>query len=106
MLKDFRKQFRFILFKPIILISKYNTPLKKIKQSYISVEIKEMLLTNQNILESYRTDSLDIEAKKPISIDSIAVKRRIASRIRFGRKIINGFLPLVFLIWTYENHKL
>jgi hypothetical protein len=61
-----------------------------------------MLLTNQNILDSYRTDSLDIRSQNLYSLDSIAIKRRIASRLRFGRKIING-IYLGFLIWTYAK---
>jgi hypothetical protein len=46
---------------------------------------------------------LDIQPKTYIALDSIAIKRRIASRIRFGRKIINGIYLWVFLIWTYAK---
>jgi hypothetical protein len=63
-----------------------------------------MLLTNQNIF-GIPTGQIvwTYEAKTYIALDSIAIKRRIASRLRFGRKIINGYLPLVFLIWTYAK---
>ncbi|MFB0909581.1 MAG: DUF5686 family protein, partial [Flavobacterium sp.] len=90
----------------------YNTPIK-IKQSYISVEIKEDAINKpEHFWDSYRRDSLDIRSQKTyIVLDSIAVKRRIASRLRFGRKIINGFLPLGFFdmdlrqIISYNNYE-
>jgi hypothetical protein len=90
----------------------YNTPIK-IKQSYISVEIKENAINkSEHFWDSYRRDSLDIRSQKTyLALDSIAIKRRIASRIRFGRKIINGFLPLGFFdmdlrkIISYNNYE-
>jgi hypothetical protein len=54
-----------------------------------------MLLTNQNIFGIPRT-IVWTYSQKTIALDSIAIKRRIASRLRFGRKIINGYLPLGF----------
>ncbi|PKH66533.1 hypothetical protein CXF59_11365 [Flavobacterium sp. ALD4] len=90
----------------------YNTPIK-IKQNYISVEIKEDAINkSERFWDSYRKDSLDIRSQKTyLALDSIAIKRRIASRIRFGRKIINGFLPLGFFdmdlrkIISYNNYE-
>jgi hypothetical protein len=90
----------------------YNTPIK-IKQNYISVEIKENAINKtEQFWDSYRRDSLDIRSQKTyLALDSIAIKRRIASRIRFGRKIINGFLPLGFFdmdlrkIISYNNYE-
>jgi hypothetical protein len=90
----------------------YNTPIK-IKQAYISVEIKENAINKtEQFWDSYRRDSLDLRSQKTyLALDSIAIKRRIASRIRFGRKIINGFLPLSFFdmdlrkIISYNNYE-
>jgi hypothetical protein len=71
-----------------------------------------MLLTNQNIF-GIPTGQIvwTYEAKTYIALDSIAIKRRIASRLRFGRKIINGYLPLGFFdmdlrkIISYNNYE-
>jgi hypothetical protein len=47
-----------------------------------------------------------MKPKTYIALDSIAIKRRIASRLRFGRKIINGYLPLGFFDMDLQNHQL
>ena len=116
--KDFKARkktasdFTYLLSKTDNFDIQYNTPLK-IKQSYISVEIKgDAINKPERFWDSYRKDSLDIRSQKTyLALDSIAVKRRIASRIRFGRKIINGFLPLGFFdmdlrkIISYNNYE-
>ncbi|WP_339919056.1 DUF5686 family protein [uncultured Flavobacterium sp.] len=116
--KDFKTRkktasdFTYLLSKTDNFDIQYNTPLK-IKQSYISVEIKgDAINKPERFWDSYRKDSLDIRSQKTyLGLDSIAVKRRIASRIRFGRKIINGFLPLGFFdmdlrkIISYNNYE-
>jgi hypothetical protein len=116
--KDFKARkktasdFTYLLSKTDNFDIQYNTPLK-IKQSYISVEIKgDAINKPERFWDSYRKDSLDIRSQKTyLGLDSIAVKRRIASRIRFGRKIINGFLPLGFFdmdlrkIISYNNYE-
>jgi hypothetical protein len=116
--KDFQTRkktpsdFTYLLSKTSNFDVQYNIPIK-IKQSYISVEIKEDAIKKPEVFwDSYRRDSLDIRSKKTyVALDSIAVKRRIASRIRFGRKIINGFLPLGFFdmdlrkIISYDNYE-
>ncbi|NGY36414.1 carboxypeptidase-like regulatory domain-containing protein [Flavobacterium sp. XN-5] len=116
--KDFKPRkktasdFTYLVSKTDNFDIQYNTPIK-IKQSYISVEIKEAAINKpDSFWESFRKDSLDIRSQKTYSgLDSIAVKRRIASRIRFGRKVINGYLPLVFFdmdlrkIISYNNYE-
>ncbi|SEA80993.1 hypothetical protein SAMN05443667_10942 [Flavobacterium gillisiae] len=116
--KDFKARkktasdFTYLLSKTDNFDIQYNTPIK-IKQSYISVEIKgDAINKPERFWDSYRKDSLDIRSQKTyLALDSIAVKRRIASRIRFGRKIINGFLPLGFFdmdlrkIISYNNYE-
>ena len=43
----------------------------------------------------YRKDSLDLKGQKTyLLLDSISVKKRVESRLRFGRKVINGYLPV------------
>ncbi|MEZ7506430.1 DUF5686 family protein [Flavobacterium sp. Arc2] len=116
--KDFKSRkktasdFTYLLSKTDNFDIQYNIPIK-IKQSYISVEIKNDAINKpERFWNSYRKDSLDIRSQKTyLALDSIAVKRRIASRIRFGRKIINGFLPLGFFdmdlrkIISYNNYE-
>ncbi|MEZ7499095.1 DUF5686 family protein [Flavobacterium sp. Arc3] len=116
--KDFKSRkktasdFTYLLSKTDNFDIQYNIPIK-IKQSYISVEIKDDAINKpERFWNSYRKDSLDIRSQKTyLALDSIAVKRRIASRIRFGRKIINGFLPLGFFdmdlrkIISYNNYE-
>ncbi|CAM2840853.1 DUF5686 family protein [Flavobacterium frigoris] len=116
--KDFQTRkktpsdFTYLLSKTDNFDIQYNIPLK-IKQSYISVEIKEDAINKpEPFWDSYRKDSLDIRSQKTyLALDSIAIKRRITSRIRFGRKVINGFLPLGFFdmdlrkIISYNNYE-
>lgn len=116
--KDFQTRektpsdFTYLLSKTDNFDIQYNIPLK-IKQSYISVEIKEDAINKpEHFWDSYRKDSLDIRSQKTyLALDSIAIKRRITSRIRFGRKVINGFLPLGFFdmdlrkIISYNNYE-
>jgi Family of unknown function (DUF5686)/CarboxypepD_reg-like domain len=73
---------------------KYNIPVQ-IKKAAISIEIKDDAINKpESFWNNYRKDSLDSRSQKTyLVLDSISVKRRIESRISFGRKIINGFLP-------------
>jgi hypothetical protein len=116
--KDFKTRkkeasdFIYLLSKTDNFDVQYNIPVQ-IKQSYIAVEIKEDAINKpEGFWDSFRKDSLDIRSQKTyLALDSIAIKRRIASRIRFGRKIINGFLPLGFFdmdlrkIISYNNYE-
>ena len=73
----------------------FNTPIK-IKKSFISIDIKDDAANKDDAFwNTYRKDSLDSRSIKTYSVlDSISVKNRIESRLRFGRKIINGYVPL------------
>ena len=90
----------------------YNIPIQ-IKKSAISIEIKEDAINRpESFWNSYRKDSLDIRSQKTyLVLDSISVKKRIESRLRFGRKIINGYLPVGFFdldlrkIFSYNNYE-
>jgi hypothetical protein len=90
----------------------YNSPIK-IKKPNIYIEIKEDAINRpESFWNTYRRDSLDDRSQKTyLVLDSIAVKKRIESRIRFGRKVINGYLPLGLFdldlrkLFSYNNYE-
>ena len=73
----------------------YNTT-NPIKDPSLYIEILEdASKKTDSFWNKYRKDSLDLKSQKTYSLlDSISVKKRIESRLRFGRKIINGYVPL------------
>ena len=91
---------------------KYNVPIT-IKKPFIAVEIKDEAINRpESFWETYRKDSLDTRGQKTyLALDSIVIKKRIESRLRFGRKIINGYLPLGFFdmdlrkLFSYNNYE-
>ncbi|RDI57014.1 DUF5686 family protein [Flavobacterium glaciei] len=90
----------------------YNTPIQ-IKKSAIYIEIKDDAINKpERFWDTYRKDSLDSRSQKTyLALDSISVKKRIESRIRFGRKIINGYLPIGKIdldlrkLFSYNNYE-
>ena len=67
----------------------------KIKKSSVAIEVKDNAnkrddaFWNQN-----RTDSLDLRSERTYAVlDSIVTKENIEKKIKFGRKIINGYVP-------------
>ena len=67
----------------------------KIKKSSVAIEVKDNAnkrddaFWNQN-----RTDSLDLRSERTyVVLDSIITKGNIEKKIKFGRKIINGYVP-------------
>lgn len=87
-----------------------NTP---IENPYFTVEInKNAFDKDESFWEQYRKDSIDIRFKKTYSeLDSIAIKKKFANRLFFGKKIINGYLPIGFFdldlrkIFSYNNYE-
>ena len=73
----------------------YNTA-SSIKNPSLYIEITEDASKRpETFWNKYRKDSLDLKSRKTyLLLDSISVKRRIESRLRFGRKVINGYIPL------------
>ena len=67
-----------------------------IKKPAIAIEVKENAATKDNkFWDLYRKDSLDIRSKKTFqTLDSLVLKRKIEKRFLFGKKIINGFVPV------------
>ncbi|WP_026715403.1 DUF5686 family protein [Flavobacterium daejeonense] len=96
----------------------YNFDIKRnitvsIPNSYFAVEIeKNALNKEESFWENYRKDAMDIRSQKTYSeLDSISVRRKIAHRVQFGKKIINGYFPIAFFdldlrkIFSYNNHE-
>lgn len=91
---------------------KYNTPIQ-IRRSSVFIEIKDNAINKpESFWNKYRKDSLDIRSQKTyLALDSISIKKRIESRILFGRKIINGYLPIGLIdidlrkIISYNNYE-
>jgi hypothetical protein len=90
-----------------------NNKATPIQNPYFAVEIdKNALNKEESFWESYRKDSIDARSQKTYSeLDSIAIKKKIANRVRFGKKIINGYLPIAFFdldlrkIFSYNNYE-
>lgn len=72
----------------------YNIPLK-IKKSSVVIDVKDDAITkNEAFWNKNRKDTLDTQSQRTyVVLDSIVSKENIESKIRFGRKIVNGYLP-------------
>lgn len=72
---------------------KYNIPLK-IKKTAVIIDIKDNAITrNNSFWSSNRLEALDARSQQTYSVlDSIVSKENIENKIRFGRKIVNGYL--------------
>jgi hypothetical protein len=70
-------------------------PNLKIKKTAIAIDVK----TNANqrdeaFWQENRSDSLDTRSERTyVVLDSVVTKEKIEKKIKFGRKIINGYLP-------------
>lgn len=90
----------------------YNVPVN-IKKSFISVDVRDDAATkSESFWNTFRKDSLDLRSQKTYEVlDSISVKKRIETRLRLGRKIINGYLPIGFFdmdlryLLSYNNYE-
>lgn len=67
----------------------------KIKKSSVSIEVKANANNRDNAFWTQnRTDSLDVRGKRTYKVlDSIVTKENIERKIKFGRKVINGYVP-------------
>ena len=72
---------------------KYNIPLK-IKKTAVIIDIKDnAIFRNDSFWSSNRLEALDARSQQTYSVlDSIVSKENIENKIRFGRKIVNGYL--------------
>ena len=73
----------------------YNLPLK-IKKSSNAIDVAEDANTKSEAFwNQNRKDSLDIRSQRTYFVlDSIVTKENIENKIRFGRKVVNGYVPL------------
>jgi Family of unknown function (DUF5686) len=67
-----------------------------VRKAAIAVEVKEDATNKpEKFWNFYRKDSLDIRTQKTYqTLDSLVVKRKIEKRFLFGKKFINGFVPI------------
>lgn len=72
----------------------YNIPMK-IRKSSIAIEVKDNAINRtETFWKENRTDTLDSRSQRTyVVLDSIVAKENIEKKIRFGRKIVNGYLP-------------
>lgn len=116
--KDFKKRkkeasdYTYLLSQSNNFDIRYTIPVQ-IKKSAIAIEINDDAINKpESFWDSYRKNSLDHRSQKTyLALDSISSKKRIESRIRFGRKIINGYLPLgkfdldLRKLFSYNNYE-
>lgn len=104
--------YTYLLSEMHIFDLKVNPPLT-IKKSFIAIDVKENA-NNQNdtFWKANRIDSLDGRSERTyIVLDSLVTKRKIEKKIRLGRKIINGYLPVgcfdfdLRYLLTYNNYE-
>jgi len=70
-------------------------PQLKIKKSSIAIDVKANANNKEEVFwQQNRTNSLDTRSERTyIVLDSVVTKEKIEKKIKFGRKIINGYLP-------------
>jgi hypothetical protein len=71
-----------------------NTDLK-IKKSSVAIEVKnDANKKDEAFWDQNRIDSLDIRSERTyVVLDSVINKKNIENKIKYGRKIINGYVP-------------
>lgn len=87
--------FTYLLSKSYNFDNQYNLPLK-IRHPAIAIEVKNDATKKEvDFWNKYRKDSLDVRSERTyIALDSIAEKERFEKKLRFGRKILNGYVPI------------
>lgn len=73
----------------------YNTD-NPIKDPSLYIEIKDDASKKPEAFwNEYRKETLDLKGQRTYQlIDSLSIKKRIENRLGFGRKIINGYVPI------------
>lgn len=87
--------FTYLLSKSYNFDNQYNLSLK-IRHPAIAIEVKNDAIKKEaDFWNKYRKDSLDIRSERTyIALDSIAEKERFEKKLRLGRKILNGYVPI------------
>ena len=70
-------------------------PKLKIRKSSVAIDVKDNANKRDDAFwNKNRMDSLDSRSQKTyLVLDSLGTKQKIEKKIRFGRKIINGYVP-------------
>ena len=70
-------------------------PKLKIKKTAIAIDVKANAnQRDETFWQENRSDSLDTRSERTyVVLDSVVTKEKIEKKIKFGRKIINGYLP-------------
>ena len=70
-------------------------PKLKIKKTSIAIDVKASAnQKDETFWQDNRSDSLDTRSERTyVVLDSVVTKEKIEKKIKFGRKIINGYLP-------------
>lgn len=73
----------------------YNKPIA-ISKSAIAMHVKDDAIgRDEDFWDQYRKDSLDSRSRRTyIALDSIAKKEKVEKKLRIGRKLINGYVPI------------
>ncbi|REG90747.1 DUF5686 family protein [Flavobacterium aquicola] len=95
----------YLLSKTTNFDIQYTVPVA-IKKPIVQVEIKDNAINKpESFWTEFRKDSLDSRSEKTyLSLDSISIKKRIESKLNFGRKILTGYLPYSF--WDFDLRKI
>ncbi|WP_026703456.1 DUF5686 family protein [Flavobacterium soli] len=75
----------------------FNVPLT-IRKPAIAIDIKDDAIKKEEYFwQKYRKDSLDARGKQTYkTLDSIVIKQGIEKKLRIGRRVLNGYIPLSF----------
>lgn len=93
--KKSASDFVYILSESKNFETEFKTPVK-IKHQYIAIDISEDAISkNESYWTPFRKDSLDVRSMSTYStLDSLVTKEGYEQKIKIGRKVINGFIPL------------
>lgn len=87
--------FTYLLSKSYYFDAKYNVPIT-IRKPSIAIEIKDTAIHRSDAFwDDYRKGEADFRSSPTYAaLDSLSKKEKIEGKLRFGRKILNGYLPL------------
>jgi hypothetical protein len=93
--KKQNSDYTYVLSKTHYFGLQYNIPIK-INNPSIAIEIKDDAIKKEDdFWKFYRKDSIDSRsARTYFVLDSVAKKEKIEKKLRIGRKILNGYIPL------------
>ncbi|WP_306349792.1 DUF5686 family protein [Flavobacterium sp. '19STA2R22 D10 B1'] len=110
--KKVTSDFVYLLSESTYFETKFNIPLK-IKKAAIAIEIKDDAINKpDDYWNTYRKDSLDARSVRTyVALDSLVAKEGIEQKLKFGRKLINGYVPIGFIdldlryLFRYNNYE-